>query len=397
MSVTIISGQSLTVQYMDYVVWQNHNSAFQIPYGITIGHKGVYLCNTYDNNILLLNQSSGVILATYNTTNPSFILPNTAPISRIGTNDNVLYVADGGNDRIVVLNTATNTISYTLTNVSNTAAAFAVLTVDSNGVLWGTSAGTNNVFKGVSNQNNLLEFVPVDTTLYTPEGIAVDMNGSFYIANLAVAPGVPASIMKFWANGTLVWTVNATMFPGIFTQDNFHPFALAYDSFSNSVWSVANNLVFGVSCVNGAVIGVYTMLNSSLNNPSGIAFSLPDTDVSSFPVLMYVADTGNSRVVVFNLTVFHPYIPPYVPPPPTPLLKIPVWSVVVICIGGCVLLFFLFVLCRWFNGLYTFGLEQWFVPRPPPRATRRSSNRSSHSSSTDTYPRDRGFAAKIFS
>jgi tripartite motif-containing protein 71 len=137
--------------------------------------------------------------------------------------------------------------------------------------------------------STLGEFVTEETSLSSPEGIAVDSSSG----NVYVADTVNNNIKKFSSNGTFItaWGRHGTGNGSLSS-----PRGIALDQAGNVYVADTDNNRIQVFSNNGTFISKveeYGRLEEGFRSPEGIA-----VDSSSGNV--YVADTGNNRISVFT-------------------------------------------------------------------------------------------------
>ena len=214
-----------------------------------------------------------------------------------------LYIADTGNNRIMkmdVVDTERFTFSLDTTfNGDGIAGEYGTgdsqldqpwgIGVDSEGNVYVTDSGNNRIQK----LDSTGEFVDRWGTLgaddgqfYQPKGIFVDA-----IGNIQIADSGNNRIQEFTSSGSLLNVWEST---NLFYQ----PADLALNNYYIYVTDAGNNQVQKFDNYNEYIT---SLTNLGLNNPQGIAI-----DENLYQELIYIADTGNSRLLKAEI----PIIPP---------------------------------------------------------------------------------------
>jgi DNA-binding beta-propeller fold protein YncE len=142
--------------------------------------------------------------------------------------------------------------------------------------------------------STLSEFGTEETSLSSPEGIAVDSSSG----NVYVADTVNNNIKKFSSNGTFI-TAWGRYGGGAFGNGTLRiPEGIAVDSSSGNVYvaDTGNNRI-QIFSSNGTFISKWggydpRAINGSFDHPSDIALDQAGN--------VYVADTGNNRIQIFS-------------------------------------------------------------------------------------------------
>ena len=199
----------------------------------------------------------------------SFLYSGGVAFSPSGT---YAYVTNGGNNNVVIINTATNTVTNSITSGFNdpTGVAFS----PSGTYAYVTNQGSDNVVI-INTATNTVK-ASVTSGLIEPEGVAFSPSGTYaYVAN-------------FGSNVVIINTATNTVVSSI-TSGLIEPEGVAfspsgtYAYITNCVSSCYNSGPDNVLIVNTATNTVVNSINSGFYSPSGVAFSPSGT-------YAYVAD-----------------------------------------------------------------------------------------------------------
>ncbi len=200
-----------------------------------------------------------------------------------------VYVADSGNNRIVIWNSPINTNGQTANSVLGQTWFFS------------NSAGTSS------------------TAMNRPQGVSIGSNGELYVAdsnnNRVLVWNTAISISGQAANLVLGQTSFTTSSAGVSPTKLSLPSAIStYGSYTLIADTQNNRIVVYNSTIssNGQsasfVLGHLTdtdtvdFFGNTLNNPQSKGFNRPsDMAIDTVHKKLFVSDTNNNRVLVFNL------------------------------------------------------------------------------------------------
>ncbi|MGI0087088.1 MAG: 6-bladed beta-propeller, partial [Nitrosotalea sp.] len=207
----------------------------------------------------------------------------------LGSNGDI-FVADQGNDRILVFDNAGNFLfSFGSQGTGNGEfkAPFGIA-FDSSDDIYVVDTGNNRVEK-FSNTGSFLSTFGTEGAgngqLQQPLGIAIDSVGDIYVADTN-----NQRISEFSSSGTFIQSFG--------TGTLSKPSGVVFNAAGNFYVSdrVKNN-VYEFNSITGSLINTFPNTNSS-----GITFNIPYGIGFDFPGNLHIADSGNDRVVVLSST-----------------------------------------------------------------------------------------------
>ena len=246
------------------------------------GGGNVYIADTYNNRVLKETLSSGSY--TQSTVGSGLSGPYGVAVDGAGN----LYIADSSNDRVLkeTLSAGSYTQSIVVGSGLNNPRGAAV---DDAGNVYIADTFNNRVLKETLSGGSYTQSIVVGSGLDWPSGVAVDGSGNVFIAdtdNLRV--------------------LKETLWGGRYSQSNvdvslYFPEGVAVDGNGN-VYVANNGNPYGnyasvsmyVPSSNGLRYGLYSTVGSGLDYPDDVA-----VDGSGN---VYIADTGNSRVLKVDVS-----------------------------------------------------------------------------------------------
>ena len=260
---------------------------------------------------LSLGQS---ILQTYTTPYPSWQNPSSLAVS-----SDTLYIADTANARVVRMS-LNGSVEFVYTSQTSTYWVPRGITIDGIGNIYIATTLGSLVLEVDPNNTVLVNYNITNPSLKEPLGVAVDCSGRVYIAdtyNLRIVRVDPAAnyaftvfyqtiyaledvavtstgavvvalyigqVLKLSSEGEVLMVWNTTD-PSLFQIQG-----VCVDSSDNIyIADTGNNRVVQMSATNNTIMALYTTTNPTLSGPKSVA-------VDSKGVV-YIADSGNNRVI----------------------------------------------------------------------------------------------------
>jgi sugar lactone lactonase YvrE len=274
-------------------------SQLNSPWGIRVSNNDVLYISDFDNN--------RVVIVDLNSTNNIFIIgsgsgsnPNqfNQPYDLIVTNTS-LYVLDAGNDRVQETSLNGSNPS-TVLGYSGLAGPY-YLYIDNNGNIYLSDTVNNRVLFFHSNSTNFTMVAGTgvqgsnNTQLNSPNGIFVNQNGTIYIAD-----HLNHRIMKWYSGATTGIMVAGTGTNGSSSTQLSYPTQIIVDTSDYMYISEGGNSritrwppnsTYG-ECIT-ACTGTTGTASTQLNWPQSLAF---DSNGS-----LYVSDTSKNRIQKFQI------------------------------------------------------------------------------------------------
>jgi hypothetical protein len=242
------------------------NNQFNEPQGVAADANYVYVADTENHRVQVFDRNTLAYVATiggsYGTGDNQFKYPTDVAVDAAGN----IYVADFGNKRVQQFNSSR---------------------------VYQRTYGTTGV-----------SYVAANDRFYYPEGVAVGPDGSIYVVE-----GYGHRLVKLSEAGVPQWTVGAAGQPG---SDNAH-FGYLYDVavgpdgriYTAEGWGTAHYMpganhrlqIFNPDGSYYGSFGGYGSGNYQFDAPRGIAFDHNGN--------LYIADTGNHRVQIYNNQFVH--------------------------------------------------------------------------------------------
>ena len=246
-----------------------NKSPFLLPAGVAVNSKGVmYVADSGHNRIVVMTPE-GAITANLTVSSPAFSHPYGVALSSTSP---AIFVADTGNNRIVQLTSAG--LQGTVTTGFNAPSDVAV---DSSNNLYVADSGNNRVVYVPHAAHEASQDLVDPTQAFSgPDGVAVDAKGNIYVADTG--------------NGRIVVFNSSFSVTGRFTNGHLlnKPNGVAVDAVGNMYIADYGNRQIVVLSKTG---GFISSNKTGIDLPSGIAY---------FDGAVYVADSGNQQVVELN-------------------------------------------------------------------------------------------------
>jgi streptogramin lyase len=265
--------------------------------------------------LLSLSPSLGQsILQNYATTYPSLQNPSSLAVS-----SDALYIADTSNARVVRMS-INGSVEFVYTSQTSTYWVPRGIAIDGSGNIYIATALGSQVLEVGPTNTVLVYYNVTNPSLINPQGVAVDCSGRVYIAdtqNLRIVRVDPAAdyaftvfyqsiyalydvavtstgavvvalyigqVLKLSSEGEVLMVWNTTD-PSLFRIQG-----VCVDSSDNIyIADTGNSRVVQMSATNNTIMAIYTTTNPTLSGPKGVA-------VDSKGVV-YIADSGNNRVI----------------------------------------------------------------------------------------------------
>lgn len=317
------------------------------PTGVTVDAGGVYIADGGNNRVLYFAGTSTTAMRVYGQTNFTSRLPNQGSIptdARLNapaglTHDGTgLYVADTGNDRVLYFAGTSTTATRVFGQVGFTSGYNPGVGTSATRLKgpWGVAVNGNDLWVSDTSSHRVLRYAkspggqaalavygqanflsetanqtPADNTLFMPMGIAANANGLyvadmgnnrvlFYQGNLNTVADQVAGQPNMVSGGPYAQQINGTALNhpngvafgngGVFVADSENNRVLFFPNGSTTatvVYGQANLTSNGIN--RGA--GAFSPNNNTLYAPGGVAVAANG---------LYVADTGNNRVLFFQ-------------------------------------------------------------------------------------------------
>ena len=240
------------------------------PMGIDFASGNVYVVNSGDDTVSVINQSTDGVVETISVNDLSngnhFSYPTSIAYN---PSNHRLYVTDTTGGGISMIDSSSNTIANTITGVY---LPYAMTYSSSNKWMYITLQGPDAVI-AVNSTDSIVAFIRVGAL---PSGIAYDQANKFiYVAN---SGDDTISVINATSNSVVTTVRVGTV-----------PMNVAYDPADNSIF-VANYGDGTVSVIDGAINKVVSTVKVS-SNPLGLAYD-------SATNAIYVANSGNDTVSV---------------------------------------------------------------------------------------------------
>jgi sugar lactone lactonase YvrE len=233
------------------------NNHFNSPHGVAVDGNFIYVADTWCHRVQIFNRATRAYTATLGenctagSTNDHFSSPYDVSVDTAGN----LYVADNGNMRVQVFNSAQQYVR---------------------------TLGTTGVPYLTDNQH-----------FNRPSGVAVDHNGNIFLVEEA-----GQRLIKLNPDGSVVWAVGV---PGV---NGYH------DTSNNSRWNFPNDLALApdgrIYLADTNRIQIFNP-DGSYNATIGKGWGTGSDQFGYVPGVfvakdgkVYVADAGNQRVQIFN-------------------------------------------------------------------------------------------------
>ena len=281
-------------------VSSNDNAHFNWPARIVIDSSDrLYVADVENYRVQRCTYAAGWTCATFHGTGSEGSGPNELSWAfglGIDSSDNI-YIADGGNARVKKCDSGGSCSTFAsgfdwpadvaVDSASNVYVSdwfeCTIRKYNSSGVFQGIFAGTSDV-----------PYLTDNSHFNAPYGVAVDSSGNIY---LSTTRGY--RVLKLNASGTAQWAVGTA---GVWGNDNIHfgdvwdgPDNVAVDSNGNVYVADTGNhriQIYNSSGSYVATLGSYGSSNYQFDRPEGVA-----VDGSG---KIYVADTNNHRVQIYN-------------------------------------------------------------------------------------------------
>ncbi len=252
-------------------------SGFSQPYAVSFSPDGTraYVANGGSNNVVIVNSATNTVTGSINTF--SFNQPWGVAYSPSGT---YAYVPNWGTHVISIINTATNIITGQISSGMLNA-------------LGGTAFSPSGTYAYVANEgaNNV---VIVDTATNTVTGAvsgSISCGGLCSPYAIAFSP-TQSSAYVAYSGGVAVISTATNAITSTITSGFNTPWGVAYSP-SGTYAYVANNYAQNVVIINTATNMVVNAIASGFSYPRGIAFSPSGT-------YAYIANSNSNNVVIIN-------------------------------------------------------------------------------------------------
>jgi sugar lactone lactonase YvrE len=267
-------------------------------FDVATGNGGLYVTNCGERKVLFYSGTSTTVSKTYgeidgvlNSSPPPNIIPGDTLLRTTFASVHHVSVAPGGG--IYITDTGTHRVLY----YPDANAPFPTRVFGQN----------NNFSSGLPNDQG-----PTNTTMYAPQSVAVSANGiNIFIADTAnnrilyfqaIYPTTPQNV---YGQGG-VYTTNVTNKGGVSANSLSNPRGVALDSAGGLyVADTANNRVLYYP--NGSTTatrvygqgGVFTTAIANKGGLSANSLNQPSAVALDFLGGLYIADTGNHRILYF--------------------------------------------------------------------------------------------------
>ena len=255
-------------------------SGFYEPSGIAISPSGTYAyaVNYGASNVVIINTATNTVTNTI--TDPlssGFSGPAAVAFSPSGT---YAYVTNGDGGSVVIIDTATNTVVNSITSGFSGGSRTAGIAFSPSGTYaYVTNFGSSNIVIVNTATNTVVNSI-TSSALNHPMGVAFSPDGSYaYIAN------------NYDYNVLIVNTATNTVVNSI-NKGFTYPGAVAFSP-SGTYAYIANGGYANVVIVNTATNTVTSRIIRGTGNPAGIAFSPSGT-------YAYVTNQGSNNVIIIN-------------------------------------------------------------------------------------------------
>ena len=273
-----------------------YTAQLHTPGGCAVDLQGnIYISDTYNYLVKIINPTTGryQVWRSRPAMAPCWP-PSLARLPRLWStrsalcldSNQLLWVADEDNARVVQMNPATGTILQSFTNGGQLVQPVGV-SVSPLGTVYVLDFDDDEqpyvVLLSNRTGQQLASYVP-PVSLSAPQGVAINAQGSMFVADTSNNRVVQISPQ---GSTVAVWNLSTTTLP--LNQ----PRSIALDSVGNMyVADAGNNRVVKLQAGTGQLLTTYSTINPALSAPSAVTV---DADGN-----VYIVDTGNSRVVKFN-------------------------------------------------------------------------------------------------
>ena len=318
-------------QYTEQAIWGasepssgSTNDSFSYPHGIAVDSNGsVYVADSSNNRVQKFDLQGNFITfigdsVPNGSANGSFQRPSSVAVYGSGN----VYVADTNNNRIQKFDPQGNFITYigaSAPNASSANGSFSspyAVAIDGTGNVYVADTGNNRVQK-FDPQDNFITYIGASApnassangSFNQPSGVAVDSSGYVWVADSG-----NNRLQKFDPQGNFITYTGASAPNASSANGSFNfPHRIAVDVSKNVYVADTNNNRIQKFGLQGNFI---TYIGASAPNASSAndSFSYPYGVAVDGNGNVYVADSSNSRVVIYAI----PSPPPPSPPPPSP-------------------------------------------------------------------------------